>query len=110
MPATPLPNRAPYRWHFEKNGQSIQIDVQGPITLDEASLSRMAVLGGVGIGFFMETDVGDEVASGQLVQMLEDWTPPLAPLCLYYPSRRHPSAAFRAFIELAREIAAASKQ
>ncbi len=105
-----LPNGALYRWHFQKNGQAIQIDVQGPITLDEASLSRMAVLDGVGIGFFMETDVDDEVASGRLVQMLEDWTPPLAPLCLYYPSRRNPSAAFRAFIELAREIAAASKQ
>jgi DNA-binding transcriptional LysR family regulator len=33
-----LPNGALYRWHFEKDGQSVQIDVQGPITLDEASL------------------------------------------------------------------------
>jgi DNA-binding transcriptional LysR family regulator len=105
-----LPNGALYRWHFEKNGQSIQIDAQGPITLDEASLSRMAVLDGIGIGFFMEADVRDDVASGRLVQMLEDCTPPLAPLCLYYPSRRNPSAAFRAFIDLAREIAAASRQ
>jgi len=101
-----LPNGALYRWHFEKDGQAVQIDVQGPITLDEASLSRIAVLDGVGIGFFMEADVRDDVASGRLVQMLEDWTPPLAPLCLYYPSRRNPSAAFRAFIELAREVAA----
>lgn len=101
-----LPNGALYRWHFEKDGQAVQIDVQGPITLDEASLSRLAVLDGVGIGFFMEADVRDDVASGRLVQMLEDWTPPLAPLCLYYPSRRNPSAAFRAFIELAREVAA----
>ena len=83
--------------------------MQWPITLDEASFSRMAVLGGVGIGFLMEADVRDDVASGRLVQMLEDWTPPLAPLCLYYPSRRNPSAAFRAFIDLAREIAAASR-
>lgn len=104
-----LPNGAPYRWHFEKHGQAVQIDVQGPITLDEASLSRMAALDGVGIGFFMEADVRDDIASGRLVQMLEDWTPPLAPLCLYYPSRRNPSAAFRAFIDLARETAAARK-
>lgn len=102
-----LPNGALYRWHFEKDGQAVQIDVQGPITLDEASLSRIAVLDGVGIGFFMEADVRDDVAAGRLVQMLEDWTPPLAPLCLYYPSRRNPSAAFRAFIELAREVAVA---
>ncbi|QZP07663.1 LysR family transcriptional regulator [Caenibius sp. WL] len=99
-----LPNGAPYRWHFEKNGEPLQIDVQGPITLDEASLSRIAALEGVGIGFFMEHDVRDDLASGRLIQLLEDWTPPLNPLCLYYPSRRNPSAAFKAFIELAREI------
>ena len=104
-----LPNGALYRWHFEKKGESLQIDVQGPITLDEATLSRMAVLDGVGIGFFMEADVRDDIASGRLVEMLQDWTPPLAPLCLYYPSRRNPSAAFKAFTDLARQIAASDK-
>lgn len=102
-----LPNGELYRWHFEKKGQSVQIDAEGPITLDEASLSRIAALDGVGIGFFMEADVRDDIASGRLAQMLEDWTPPLAPLSLYYPSRRNPSAAFTAFIELAREVAGA---
>lgn len=101
-----LPNGALYRWHFKKEGQPVQIEVQGPITLDEASLSRIAVLEGVGIGFFMQADVQDDVTSGRLVQVLADWTPPLAPLCLYYPSRRNPSAAFKAFIHLAREVAA----
>ena len=101
-----LPNGALYRWQFEKAGQPVQIDVQGPITLDEASLSRIAVLSGVGIGYFMEPDVRDDIATGRLVQVLEEWTPPLAPLCLYYPSRRNSSAAFQAFIGLAREVAA----
>lgn len=99
-----LPNGALYRWHFEKDGQPVQIDVSGPITLDEASLSRTAVLDDVGIGFFMESDIRDDIAAGRLVRVLEDWTPPLAPLCLYYPSRRNPSAAFKAFIDLAREV------
>lgn len=100
-----LPNGALYRWHFEKNGQPVQVDVDGPVTLDEASLSRIAVLDSVGIGFFMESDVGEDLASGRLVRVLEDWTPPLGPLALYYPSRRNPSAAFKAFISLAREFA-----
>jgi DNA-binding transcriptional LysR family regulator len=38
-----------------------------------------------------------------LVRVLEDWTPPGAPLSLYYPGRKNPSAAFTAFVELARE-------
>lgn len=99
-----LPNGAPYRWHFEKNGQSVQIDVAGPITLDEASLTRIAVLEAVGIGYVMESDVRDDLDAGRLEMVLEDWTPRLAPLALYYPGRRHPSAAFKAFIDLAREF------
>ncbi|QCO06083.1 LysR family transcriptional regulator [Azospirillum argentinense] len=99
-----LPNGALYRWQFEKGGQPIQIDVDGPITLDEASLARMAVLEEMGIGFFMESDVQGDLAAGRLVRILEDWTPPLEQLCLYYPSRRHPSAAFKALIDLARKF------
>ncbi len=101
-----LPNGALFRWRFEKGGEALQIDVEGPITLDEASLARIAVINSVGIGYFMETDIRDEIAAGRLIRILEDWTPPLAPLCLYYPSRRNASAAFQAFIALARDFAA----
>lgn len=100
-----LPNGALHRWHFEKDGQPVLIDVAGPITLDEASLSRIAVLDHVGIGYFMESDVRDDIEAGRLIRVLEDWTPPLAPLCLYYPTRRNPSAAFKALIDMARQSA-----
>ena len=101
-----LPNGALFQWRFEKDGEELEIDVEGPITLDEASLSRIAVTHGVGIGYFMETDVRDDIAAGRLVRILEDWTPPLASLCLFYFNRRNPSAAFQAFIALARDFAA----
>jgi len=97
-----LPNGALHRWQFEKDGEPVQIDVQGPITLDEASLARIAVLDHVGIGYFMESDVRDDLEAGRMVRLLEAWTPPLERLCLYYPNRRNSSAAFRAFIEMAR--------
>lgn len=96
-----LPNGTLHRWQFERDGQPVQIDVQGPITLDEASLSRIAVLDHLGIGYFMESDVREDIEAGRLVRVLEDWTPPLAPLCLYYPSKRNHSAAFKALIDMA---------
>lgn len=104
-----LPNGALYRWQFEKDGQPVQVDVSGPITLDEASLARIAVLEDLGIGFFMESDVREDIFAGHLVRALEDWTPPLTPLCLYYPSRKSPTAAFKAFVKQAREFAASSR-
>ncbi|MBB3035081.1 LysR family transcriptional regulator [Alteriqipengyuania lutimaris] len=106
---TRLPNGALYRWQFEAEGQPVQVDVQGPITLDEASLARIAVLESVGIGYFMESDVWRDMEEGRLVRMLEDWTPPLSPLCLYYPSRRNPPAAFKVFVDLARELARSAR-
>lgn len=99
-----LPNGALYRWQFEKKGEAVQIDVNGPITVDEASIARSAALEGIGLGFFMEQDVRADVEAGRLMRVLEDWTPPFAGLCLYYPGRRNPSAALKAFIALAREL------
>ncbi|WP_181708183.1 LysR family transcriptional regulator [Chthonobacter rhizosphaerae] len=99
-----LPNGALLRWQFEKDGEPIQMDVTGRITLDEATLARTAVLEGIGLGYFMEPDVRSDLEDGSLVRVLEDWTPPRSDLCLYYPSRRNPSAALKAFLVLARQI------
>lgn len=103
-----LPNGAIYRWPFEKDGQSVHIDVEGPVTLDEASLARTAALSSVGLTLAMESDVREDIEAGRLAPVLEDWTPSLPPLSLYYPSRRNPTAAFRAFIDFARRQAGAS--
>ncbi|WP_061933737.1 LysR family transcriptional regulator [Aureimonas sp. AU22] len=100
-----LPNGALLRWPFEKNGSASNIDVQGAITLDEPSLVRIAAQDGIGLGYVMEADVREDIASGRLVRVLEDWTPDLAPLALYYPGRKNPTAAFSAFIKAAREFA-----
>ncbi|MCW0232108.1 MAG: LysR substrate-binding domain-containing protein [Ferrovibrio sp.] len=97
-----LPDGAIYRWPFEKDGQSVHIDVEGAITLDEASLARSAALASVGLALAMESDVRDDIEAGRLVRVLEDWTRTLSPLSLYYPSRRNPTAAFKAFINFAR--------
>ncbi|OGN51137.1 MAG: LysR family transcriptional regulator [Caulobacterales bacterium RIFOXYB1_FULL_67_16] len=98
-----LPNGAIHRWPFEKDGQAVHIDVQGPFTLDEAGLARTAALASAGLTLAMESDVRDDIEAGRLVRVLEDWTPLLAPLSLYYPSRRNPTAAFKAFVDFARQ-------
>lgn len=97
-----LPNGAIFPWHFERDGEVTRLDVTGPLTLDESSVVKVAVKQGMGLGFFMEQDVHDEIGTGQFVRTLQDWTPPRDRLCLYYPNRRNPSAAAKAFIDLAR--------
>lgn len=103
-----LPDGALYRWHFERDGDTAQVEVSGPMTFDELAVSRAAVLAGFGIGFFFEQDVIADIKDGALVRLLEDWTPPFPGLCLYYPGRRHPSAGLAAFLALARERASST--
>ncbi|CEL29041.1 LysR substrate-binding domain-containing protein [Pseudomonas fluorescens] len=97
-----LPNGAIFPWHFERDAEVTRLDVSGPLTLDEPSVVKAAVQEGMGLGFFMAQDVHHEIRAGQFVQVLKEWTPPRDKLCLYYPNRRNPSAAAKAFIELVR--------
>jgi DNA-binding transcriptional LysR family regulator len=104
-----LPDGSLFRWRFEKDGEILQIDVHGPIILDEAQLSRTAVLAHTGIGYFMEQSVLEDIRTGRLTHLLEDWTPPYPGLCLYYPGRRNLSAGVKAFLALARSQAASAE-
>lgn len=100
-----LPDGSLFRWRFEKDGEQVQVDVNGPITLDEANLTKAAILESTGIGYTFEQDILPDIQEGRLIRVLEDWTPPYEGLCLYYPGRRHLSAGVRAFLELARGMA-----
>jgi DNA-binding transcriptional LysR family regulator len=99
-----LPDGSLFRWRFEKDGESLQIDVRGPIALDETSLTRTAVIESAGVGYLFEQDILSDIEAGRVVRVLEDWTPPYPGLCLYYPGRRNLSAGVRAFLDLAREF------
>ena len=89
----------------EGRGDRSRSMCKAPITLDEPSLVRIAAQNGVGLGYVMEADVRDDIAAGRLVRVLEDWTPDLDQLALYYPGRKNPPAAFSAFIQAARDFA-----
>lgn len=99
-----MPNGSVFRWEFERDGETLDIDVPGPLILNEADLMLEAALAGAGLTYLPEWVVADAVAGGRLVRVLADWTPPLPGLCLYYPGRRHLPAGLRAFIDLIREV------
>ena len=101
---TRMPSGAMCRWEFERKGEAVAIDVTGPLTLDDMPCTRAAALAGVALAWVSDQSVRDDLARGDLVRVLADWTPPSPGLCLYYPSRRHAPAGLRAFVELIREM------
>jgi DNA-binding transcriptional LysR family regulator len=95
-----------YHWEFEKQGEAFRIDAPGQLVLDESGLMLEAALAGAGLAYLSEFAVARYLKTGELVQVLDEWTPPYEGLCLYYPGRRHVPAKLRAFIELAKRYAA----
>ena len=98
-----LASGAIWRWEFERHGESLDVDVQGPLTLDDSTLMLEAARAGVALAYLSDWNVAEDLAQGRLQCVLEDWTPPFDGLCLYYPGRRHVPAGLRALIELIRE-------
>ncbi|MER8906445.1 LysR family transcriptional regulator [Mesorhizobium sp. M0854] len=88
-----------YRWEFEKNGEEMEIAVQGPLILDEDHLIANAAVDGAGLAFVFEDYVRDPLAGGKLVRVLEDWCPRFDGFFVYYPSRRQMRPALRAFVD-----------
>lgn len=95
-----------YRWEFERGGIGLEIEVDGPLTLDDVALMVEPAQQGIGLAYVFEEMVREQLADGRLVQVLGDWCPYYAGLHLYYPSRRHVPAALRAFIDFARSALA----
>jgi DNA-binding transcriptional LysR family regulator len=101
---TRLPNGALYRWDFQRDGETLSIAPDGPLTLDNYNLMIAAALNGAGLAWVNEWAVADHMAAGRLREVLEPWSAAQPRLCLYFPGHRHIPAGMRAFVALAREV------
>jgi DNA-binding transcriptional LysR family regulator len=88
-----------YRWEFEKDGKSMEMNVEGPLVSTDLQLILDATLEGLGIAYTYDIRLDDWISEGRLIRVLADWSPQFPGLFLYYPSRRHPQPALRAFID-----------
>jgi DNA-binding transcriptional LysR family regulator len=91
-----------YAWEFEKNGRELRVRVDGQLTFNSGTPMLQAALDGFGVTYLPHGQVQPYLESGQLVQVLSDWTPPYAGYHLYYPSRRQATPAFGVVLEALR--------
>lgn len=86
-------------WRFAEAGEEIEVTPTGRLTLSSAHNELQAALAGRGIAHVFDDYAKPYVKNGQLVELLCNWSPTLPHWFLYYPSRRLPSAAMRAFLD-----------
>jgi DNA-binding transcriptional LysR family regulator len=93
------PDAPPYRWEFTDDGRDFSVAVRTRVlTTDPALLVRLA-RAGAGLTMLYAGQARDDVARGELVPVLEEFSAPFPGFYLYYPQRRLASPALRALID-----------
>lgn len=93
-----------YRWEFERDGEELELDAPGTLTVDYGRPGLIAALQGAGLMYVAEPMVADALANETLRSVLDDWTPVGPGLHIYYSSRRQLPAGLRLLIDLVREL------
>ena len=91
-----------YAWEFEKDGQELRVRVDGQLAFNNSYAMIDAAVSGYGIAYVPEDIVAAQVASGALIQVLDDWSPMFDGYFLYYPTRRQNLPAFRVIVDALR--------
>jgi DNA-binding transcriptional LysR family regulator len=89
-------------WPFERNRKSRRVSVDGRVMVNDIDLAVRAAVDGLGIAYTAEAVAEPFLRSGQLVRVLEDWSPSFEGLFLYYPGHRQVPATLRALIDMIR--------
>lgn len=91
-----------YAWEFEKDDQELRVRVGGQLTFNNSYAMIDAAVSGYGIAYVPDNIAERGIASGKLVQVLDDWSPFFDGYFLYYPSRRQHLPAFKVIVEALR--------
>lgn len=91
-----------YAWEFEKDGDELRVRVDGQLTFNGSYEMLDAAILDYGIANVPEDIAAPHIASGDLVEVLADWSQPFPGYFLYYPSRRQNLPAFRVVVEALR--------
>ncbi|NER78516.1 MAG: LysR family transcriptional regulator [Leptolyngbya sp. SIO1D8] len=92
-------------WQFQKDGEPCELEVAGTFTIDHAETATAAAIAGAGIIQFYNFVVGEAIAKGQLVPLLQDYTPLGVPIAVVYAQKRYLSAKVKAFVAFMQELA-----
>jgi len=92
-----------YEWPFERDGKSRQISpLDGRVMVNDMDLAVRAAVDGLGVAYTIEALAEPFLRSGQLVRVLEDWSPFSDGLFLYYPGHRQVPVVLRALMDTLR--------
>lgn len=99
-----LGNARLYDWEFVKDGQKLEVQVPGAITIDETRIGVALVTRGAGLMYVPERVIARYVEDGTVQEVLKDWAHTDPGFHIYYSSFRQVPVGLRLLIDLIREL------
>ncbi|MQB04412.1 LysR family transcriptional regulator [Agrobacterium tumefaciens] len=88
-----------YRWEFLDQGQTVRLEPNGPITVNDGELMRQFACQGLGLIYSSTFHTSRELAQGLLEPALLDYSPGGDGLFLYFTKAAQSQPKLRAFID-----------
>jgi len=94
-------------WTFTDNGKPVTLKVGGNMVCNDGAVLHAWALAGKGLAWRSMWEVGGQIASGELVTVLDDFAAPGNDVHAVFAQRRHLPLRIRAFVDFLRRSYAA---
>jgi DNA-binding transcriptional LysR family regulator len=94
----------PFGWEFIRAEESIEVETSGPLIFSDPKSMLEECLAGTGIAQIIGWGIKELLAKGALIDIFPEWHGERFPLFAFHPSRRHPPAKVRAFVDFCVEV------
>jgi DNA-binding transcriptional LysR family regulator len=99
-----MPSGKRYRWEFERAGQELVIEANGPVVLDDEELMVEAAIEDLGVAYVADWSADAALSDGRLRKVLTAWMPAAEEVAVYYPGHRAVPPALRAFLDVVKDL------
>lgn len=90
-------------WYFNDGNEQLALEVNGRLIFNENQLLKDAAIAGMGLTQRFRAAVCQELQSGQLQEVLQNYSHVAPGFFIYFPAGRHMPLKLRAFIDFMRE-------
>lgn len=90
-----------HKWELAVDGQIVEYEIGGSLTISDSMFSVEAALEGVGLAYTFEQLALPHMRAKKLKRVLSDHSPTFPGFYLYYPSRRQQPSKLKAFVDYA---------
>ncbi len=91
-----------YAWEFERSGHPSKVKVEGQLSFNSSTQILTATLDDFGFAYLPENLIKGYLDTGELVSVLEEWSPYDPGLYMYYPNRKQHRMAFQLLLDTLR--------